>query len=195
MHRTQVKRLDVFGWLLFFGGAAAYGQLPVDFGIKAGVSVTDSYNGNSSGGFDTFSNARDYILGGSIELRLVKQISVEADALFRPVNLAVTAVSPDTTTASRYATWEFPILAKYRFHFLIVKPLIEAGPSFRAHVSRAPDLSLGGITVGAGLDIKLPLLHISPDLRYTRWMGGSSGGTLPASFNVNQVEALVGVSF
>ena len=181
--------------LIFFVSCIAYAQLPVDFGIKGGFSLTDAYghccNTQPSA---TYSNAKDYLVGPFVELQLIKGFSVEADGLFRPVNLVSSATLTNAFSVSRFTTWEFPVLAKVRLgRFPVIKPLIEAGPSFRVHVNRAPNLTADGFTAGAGVEFKLPVIHLSSDLRYTRWTSpGSAASTSP---NLNQVELLFGISF
>jgi hypothetical protein len=53
-----------------------------------------------------------------------------------------------------------------------------------------------GFVMGAGLDIHALLIHVSPELRYTRWGAQqffSSNGGLQS--NQNQVEFLIGITF
>jgi len=54
-----------------------------------------------------------------------------------------------------------------------------------------------GFVMGAGLDLKILLIHVSPELRYTRW-GAShfvdSANNLVNS-KQNQAEFLVGFTF
>jgi hypothetical protein len=53
-----------------------------------------------------------------------------------------------------------------------------------------------GFVIGGGIDIHAVFLHISPELRFTRWnsaqISASSGGL---HSNLNQAEFLVGVTF
>ncbi len=132
-------------------------------------------------------------------------LSVEFDALYRRLNL--TQVSrifsgPGSTFTSSGDTnsWEFPLLATYKSPIPLIKPFLEAGPSFR-HVSAfngdSPHLSGAGFTVGAGARLGVPHFRVEPQVRYTRWGSDSKPSTSlfdPRS-NVNQVELLVGISF
>jgi hypothetical protein len=193
--QSGCNRLNICRHFLFFVSLSAYAQFPIDFGIKGGVSLTDAYRSSSSGPFGTSSNAKDYIVGPFLDLRLVKDIGVEADALFRPVDFVSFARVGDILSVSRFTTWEFPILAKYRFRlpFPILRPTIEAGPSFRAHARSAPGLTASGFTAGGGVELKLPVIRLSSDLRYTRWQ--SPGSPTSTSPELNQVELLFGISF
>lgn len=187
------------------GVSSAFAQLPFGLGLKGGVSLTDAYQNNMLVDVRTYSDAKDYIIGPFAELRLPFGFGVEADALYRPLSFATQTTGFSSST--RFSTWEFPILAKYRFKFPIARPYIDAGPSFRTTTDNTQLLSNHGIAVGGGVDIKALFLHVSPEIRYTRWGRDSSNGSIPAgsgrlSFgpgyaqsNVNQVEFLVGISF
>ena len=157
-----------------------YGQLPVGFGVKGGWSLTNAYNLSSS-------NAKDYVVGPFADLRLAFGIGVEGDALYHPVSL--------TNLTSTQAIWEFPVLVKYHFALPVplVKPLVEAGPSFRTHTGNLPNLTNEGFAMGAGAEFKLLLIRASSELRYTRWGKPSTAtGAFP---DANQVEVLFGISF
>ena len=67
-------------------------------------------------------------------------------------------------------TWQFPVLAHYRFSMRHVTPLLEAGPSFRA-TGNLNDVhpSHFGLTAGIGIEKQLGQLLIEPAVRYTRW--------------------------
>jgi len=98
-------------------------------------------------------------------------------------------------TNGRYTTWEFPVLAKYRVRtpLPLLRPLVEAGPSFRANAKSALSLTADGITVGGGIECKLAVIRVSGEVRYTRWQ--SPGSSALASPNLNQAELLFGVAF
>ena len=48
---------------------------------------------------------------------------------------------------------------------------------------------------GAGLDIKALILHISPEIRYTRWTAQYFNLSGVLDSNQNQAEVLVGITF
>lgn len=191
--------------LLGAGASSAFAQLPFGLGLKGGVGLTDAYQDNTFSSVRTYSDAKDYIIGPFAELRLPFGFGVEADALFRPLSFAIQA--PGFSSSTRFSTWEFPILAKYRFKAPIARPYIDAGPVFRTTTENTQFLSNHGFAAGGGIDIKLLFLHLSPEIRYIRWGSDSSNASIPAgtgtaSFgtdyahsNLNQVEFLVGISF
>jgi|SRR5579872_913939 len=204
--------------------AAAFCQ-PVSVGLKIGVPLSDAFNIATSGQTNYTADTHRYTLGPSVELRLPARFSVEVDALYKSLEyrsssggLSGVTLNSDVTSGS----WEFPILLKY--HILpevpLIKPYLEAGPSFSrlsglkqvftclgnscggtssGSSSTPPELTHSsnyGLTFGAGIDFHVILVHISPEVRYTRW-GFENFSTLSGllSSNQNQAAFLVGISF
>jgi hypothetical protein len=102
----------------------------------------------------------------------------------------VTRISEDIHSA------EFPIPGKYRFlHTPVVKPYVEAGPIFRYVAARASCLSNAGFAIGGGVELKLLVLKLSPEIRFSRW-GSDAATSIPNAppSNLNQAEFLIGLS-
>ncbi len=194
MHLYGVRRINHCRLFLFLFCCVAYAQLPLGYGVKGGVALTNEY-GTPPSTLGISSNGKDYIVGPFVELRLLLGVSIEADALYQPVSLQDLSKVGGSLITGNYASWEFPVLAKYHFRLPVplVKPLVEAGPSFRVHSGSLPDLKVNGVTFGGGVEFKLPVIRLSSELRYTRW--ASPGSAAISSPNVNQVELLFGVSF
>jgi outer membrane protein W len=94
-----------------------------------------------------------------------------------------------------------------KYHFAAkgpVRPYVDAGISFdrlqgltesiTTAVIKTNSGAVGGV-IGGGLDIHFLLLHISPEIRYTRWTSQHFNLTNVLSSNQNQAEFLVGVTF
>ncbi|HUI82534.1 MAG TPA: outer membrane beta-barrel protein [Bryobacteraceae bacterium] len=204
--------------LLLLGAMSVCAQ-PFSFGLKGGVPLTDFLD--ASGFYQT--NTNRYIVGPTIELRLPFGLGVELDALYRHLNYSESSSllglgsQQGTTTGS---AWEFPLLAKYRFPSRIVRPYVDAGIAWdtltgltqtitetlpptgnttTTTTSNPAELhknTTEGFVIGAGIDVHLLVIHISPEIRYTRWGAQhflSSNGGL--SSNQNQAEFLVGITF
>lgn len=193
------------------------------WGIEAGVPVTGLVSGAGSQTFTFNANTNRYIIGPTAELHLILGFSVEVQALYRHLNYTGSGSTPGATTALTSSTtssgaWEFPILAKYRFPFPIVRPYVDAGLAFdklsglsqtvtrvvagtttTTTTSNPPELnqsSTKGFVMGGGIDIRVIKVHLSPELRYTRW--GAQNFLDPNGLlhsNQNQAEFLVGVTF
>ena len=171
---------------------------PISIGVRGGVPFTGGFKNFTEPGIafvQIDSTSKLYIVGPMVELHLPLGLSVEADALYHPIQQTVT-VGNIVSSSENIALWEFPVLAKYHFPFPVIKPLIEAGPSFR-HV-RFDYFSNAGFTFGAGVEIKLGHLRIEPEIRYTRWGGDAAPGR-GVGFNspsqLNQAAFLVGLTF
>jgi len=206
------------------GALSALAQ-PVSFGVKGGVPLTDFFNITGQGNLNQFasylSSTNRYIIGPTIELRLPFGLGVEFDALYRHLNYNSRFMGVDTftTSATTGNAWEFPLLAKYRFPSKIARPYVDAGIAwdtlsgltqsitttvFPTHTtnsstSNPPELqhnTTTGFVIGAGIDIHALFLHVSPEIRYTRWGSEhflSPGGGLAS--NQNQAEFLLGITF
>jgi hypothetical protein len=200
MHR-RLALLGLFSCL----ATLAYGQHLLSFGIKGGVPLTDAFADSSPVEVDvivhSFSASKNYVIGPMAELNLPLGFSVEADALYRPLNLTIDSrvlPLPNNHFSTDLNSWEFPILGKYHFlHTPVVKPYVEAGPIFRAVGSQGSNLSKDGFALGGGVDLKVLLVRVTPEVRYSRWGSDATGGpgyrVLPS--NRNQAEFLIGISF
>jgi hypothetical protein len=199
-----VSNLHPLGKRFSLGGVMGAGWTNPFEDVMSPHFAADIPSGQPGGAFIT-SGSSTFVIGPMVEFGLFKNLSVEADALRGRLG-ASTQLRLDTGATSPYATvsnltWEFPVLAKYRFANLFAKPglrpFIEAGPAFRLLESQSSGTSPGthGITAGAGFELKLGPAKIAPSVRYTRW----SGQNYPPGFLVtlcpNQAAVLVGFSF
>jgi hypothetical protein len=186
----------------------AFAQHSFSFGVKGGFPLTDPLSDDTFHSVDVvthaFSASKNYVIGPMVELNLPFGLAVEADALYRPLNLTtetqlVSSPSLVHRLSADASSMEFPILLKAHFlHAPIVKPYVEAGPIFRYVASKVQYLSNSGFALGAGVDVKVLLVRIAPELRYSHWGSDSASAlvnvSLPPS-NKNQVEFLIGLSF
>ncbi len=171
------------------------GQL-FSVGIKAGVPFTDAFNSFTSGSYNSLAGSKNYIVGPMAELHLPLGLSVEGDALYRPLSFNVQR--PNLVQSNDFSSWEFPLLGKYRFAFPLIKPYVEAGPSFRTLGGLlGGNLSNAGFTAGVGVELRLARFRIGPEIRYTHWGADASDAASNLGFrsNGNQGEFLVGFSF
>lgn len=179
-------------------------------GVLGGAPFTDVVNATNKNNFAFVSKSTNFTIGPTVQINLPLSLRVEVDALYRPYSFTVTptvsaplatSVAPVNVSGSQ---WRFPVLAAYRFNAPLVKPFVEAGLSFDhlANLSAAArqitsgagtfvQQSHAGVVLGAGVDVKVPLVRISGELRYTHQ--GSADFT--AISNLNQAEILVGVHF
>lgn len=208
--------------LLLAGGGCAFSQ-PFTGGFRGGIPFTDFLSAAESGSVSYSTVTNRYILGVTAELRLPFGLGVELDAMYRHLNYAsnsgTTGVTTVFTSSSTTANaWEFPLLAKYRFPSKLVRPYVDAGVAWdtlqglsqtvqkvvaggtTTTTSSSPaelnQTTTMGFVTGVGVDVHALVVHISPEIRYTRWGAKhflDTSGLL--SSNQNQAEFLVGITF
>lgn len=215
--------------LLLMACASLAAAQPFTFGVKVGTPASDFLNTVQSGSFNFHSYTNRYLVGPTGELRLPFGLGIEVDALYRHYNFQ-TAGSLSTpgatiTTAGSTGAWEFPVLAKYRFPSPLVRPFIDAGVAwdtlqgFKQAITVVSPIPIAapssynqpahntttGFVIGGGIDIHVPFVHISPEIRYTHWgtphfisstvTSGIFSANSGYESNQNQVEAMVGITF
>lgn len=160
-------------------------------------SQSSTYTDPLTGTSNTFSHGagpHSFLVGPAIEFRVTHNLSLEADAIYRPIQehhsthwefMGRTSTYSDNIS---FATWQFPVLAKCTLliRFSGLKPFVEAGPSFRTGGS----VTHYGIAAGAGVSAQLGQLEIVPAVRYTRWQTRRFGQVRP-----DEADLLVGLLF
>ncbi len=206
-------------FLFLLSAAAALAQ-PFTLGLKVGVPMTDFVSTAQSRNFGFNSDTKRYIIGGTAELRLPAGLGIEFDALYRRLNYTGNSLLVDVfeSSATTGNAWEFPLLLKYRFPTRIIRPYVDAGVAWdtltgvsstitrtinrvtsSSSTSNPAELNkttTTGFVVGGGVDIHAIFLHISPEIRYTRWGSrhlSDVNGLLRS--NQNQGEFLLGITF
>ena len=178
------------GWL---SCCACFAQ-GVSIGVVGGVRTTDDM-----GGVGTISVSERYLVGPALGLGLGHRFGVEVDGLYRRegFDAAHTILNEYNLSITEHAnSWEFPALVRYRLPFVVAKPFVEAGYALRfihgqmttteaylthALISQVTSKTAwpasDGVVAGAGVDLELGHLRLSPTLRYTRWVHGGISGT------------------
>jgi hypothetical protein len=200
------KTLFVLGALYAISANAA----PISIGILGGAPFTDVVNATTQNNFAFVPKSTNFVVGPTFQLDLPLNLRFEADALYRPYSFSATCalpaplatcVAPNNVTANQ---WRFPFLAQYRIKLPVVQPFIEGGLSFD-HLSNisaaANNISSGAgqlvqqshasVVLGGGVDLKLPIIRLSGELRYSH----QGSADFRAISNVNQAEFLFGIHF
>lgn len=195
--QNQVEFLVGFDRSTTSSSASAFGR-KFSLGVLAGVGLGDDLRKpeNSPAFVVQRADANSPIVGAMVEIDIHKNVSLEVDGIYRALHATVS--SSEGRVRFAVLTWEFPVLAKYKFRLSgRVKPLVELGPSFRADGNpNGPPPSHYGVTGGIGVEARFGKLKISPAARYTRWAEGSAGNAdWSGGPFLNQVQLLVGFSF
>jgi opacity protein-like surface antigen len=202
-------------FLLLLGAVSAWAQL-FSYGVRAGMPLNNFLDAAKSQQFAFNSATNRYIVGPTAELHLPFGLGVEFDILYRRFNYngSGTLAGVVTSSSTTSSDWEFPLLAKYRFPMKIVHPYVDAGVSWdklsgltqaitknsiTSTTSNPAELNTTatrGFVMGAGLSVKVLVIHVSPEIRFTRWGAQhfiDPNGLLHS--NANQGEFLVGITF
>ncbi len=166
-------------------------------GIIGGTSITKDYSAYYAPEFHTTlpdgttriwpgyavnAASRSVIGGPTLTWEFNDRIAIETNAIYRRLRLE--GIGPTVT-------WQFPVLAKYRFSAGPVRPFIEAGPSFRTTGNLNTEPSHTGFSAGAGIGWTWRGFQLAPTVRYTRW-ATDQAGTVPSK--QDQVETLLAIS-
>jgi hypothetical protein len=142
------------------------------------------------------SGPKSFLVGPSIEFLLPRRLSVETDAVYRPVHAThITTYNNGTRTRSGFdfLTWEFPVLAKYRLGYRKFAPFVGLGPNFRLTQSLTSS-SPYGVMAAAGIEFRIGSAKIAPSVRYTHW-GRDLASAFGPTPTENQAVFLLGLSF
>jgi hypothetical protein len=186
--------------------SSAYAQ-EISVGALGGIRPTDAFGyGDQS---------RWYEVGGSLEIRLPGQFSIEADALYQRIGQSsafIDFASSSSLSISRERgnSWEFPLYIKHYFRpsSETWQPFVGTGFAFRTVSFHADDSFFNtpsqangtlhfdyrspldvGATIAAGVRFHYGPATFLPQVRYTRWSNSSD------QINANEVTLLLGVAF
>jgi opacity protein-like surface antigen len=179
---------------------------------------------NTAGSSAYLSSTKRYTVGATAEIRLPLHLSLEADLLYKRLGYdsATSRLGASSISSTTANSWELPILAKYHLRAKgTLNPFVGAGISFHKAtgvnqntqtklvtfppVTRFSTTDLPtelirksnrGFVAAAGLEIKVPLLRITPEIRYTHWgsdLFNDVSGLLHS--NSNQADFLLGITF
>jgi hypothetical protein len=171
-------------------------------GIIGGAPFSDVVKSSVVNGLESIPKSANFTIGPSFQVNLPASLRIEVDALYRPYSFSLSSLGSSTDISANQ--WRFPVLLQYRFGTPIVKPFVEGGLSFdhlsglssaaRSITSGPGQLlheSNASVVLGGGLDVKIPFLRISGELRYTR----QSVSNFADISNLNQAELLLGIHF
>ena len=183
-----------------------FGQT-LSVGVLGGAPFSDVVNNGTFAPINTVVTSSNFTVGPSVQLNLPLNLRVELDALYRPYGFKLfnqlIAAPVNNGTSVSGQQWSFPLLVQYRFPFPIVQPFVEVGPSFQ-HLTGAGSLTSTitgpgqllhssniGVVFGGGVDVKVPFVRLSGELRYTR----QTTSYFSNISNLNQAEVLFGIHF
>lgn len=155
-----------------------------------------------------------YLVGPTAELHLPFGLGIEVDALYRHFNYqnVIGSGASALVNVNTAGAWEFPLLLKYRFPGKLARPYVDAGVAWDkitgltstikssvtsgtvANPSGEQNSNTTGFVMGAGLDLHF-IIHVLPEVRYTRWTNQHFNIGNVLNSNQNQAEFMVGITF
>lgn len=200
-------------------------SMPVTLGVKVGIPITNMFSANNTTEFgqtvpSPFSAAEPrYEWGVSGEFHLYKNLRFELDGLIKRGNFnsgfpyAGGGIAYQPTN---FNWWEIPGLIKTDVRLGHVRPFVDFGATLR-HISTIQQYtyaaglpggfsiddnsialhnrnSYGGVA-GLGITFKEGPLHVSPEIRYTRWANSAFEGVGGFKTNLDQGDFLLGITF
>ena len=175
-------------------GTGAASAQSISVGALGGVPFTDAVSTSSY-------LSPNFVVGPALQVNLPLNLRFEVDALYRPVKFNF--VNEFFSGQISGSQWQFPFLLEYRFKTPLFKPFVEAGVSFDhlADVSAAAkevsgtgqllQQSHASLVLGGGVDVKIPFIRLSGELRYIH----EGSADFQGISNLNQAELLIGVHF
>lgn len=179
------------------------GAQSISIGFLGGAPFQDVVKSTTTAGITSVAKSTNFTVGPSLQVSLPKGFRIEADALFRPYSFNLIGHASGVAVSAKQ--WRFPLLAQYRFGKSRVQPFVEGGLSFdhlsgltsavKSTISSGPGQLLhqdnASVVLGAGLDVKIPLLRFSGEIRFTR----PTVSNFSNISNLNQAEVLFGIHF
>lgn len=199
---------------------------PATVGVRAGVRINNEITGGAS------SESKRYLVGPMAEVRLPHRFSFEVDALYSRFGYSTqvtTSLLRDPLTKQlltnvftervRANSWEFPLLAKYRFeaafHLLAgyaprritgsfhdtgYFEINSAGGPAPLDVSGATSFRVNHAAVfGLGTVWSVGPVRFEPELRYLRWKNAWGPSSFDPASSVsgarNEVQFLLGIGW
>lgn len=180
----------------------------ISVGALGGAPFTDVVSSVNQNNLSFLPKSTNFTVGPAVQINLPLSLRFEVDALYRPYSFSTTksgVLSIGTVTTSAMQ-WNFPFLLEYRIKtpLPLLKPFVEAGVSFdhladissaASNITSGPGTllrqSTADLVLGAGIDVKIPFVRLSGELRYIH----QSSAFFQGISNLNQAEVLLGVHF
>lgn len=189
---------------LFLLSMNVFAAGPIIFGGRGGATISDTPASLASG-FGGVNTSKAYVVGPTVGVRLPLGFAVEGDALYNRQNLNLTRIG-GFTAGTHSDSWEFPVMLKFAPGRSKVAPVFGAGVSVRhinnfgsvpSYLFGSTDANSVGWVVGGGLQFRAGAVHITPEVRYTRWQSSSLAQSIIDSFvpGRNAAQVLVGITF
>ncbi len=178
-------------FVLFLAAMPSYA---IDLGVRGGLPFGDAFESLRTQNFE-YKGRNRFVIGPTLEIRLPAGLGINLDFLYRRYQFQNT--NGGQTTTSGAGQFEIPVMLRYHFPGIVVRPFIAGGPVWSTITGLNSTGNSTGIALGTGLDIQVPFAHITPELRYTRRFQDTTVAAPLGSLKSlsNQIDLLVGFTF
>ncbi len=163
----------------------------------AGAPFADVEKTTTLSGISYLAKSPKFTVGAGLQVNLPLRLRLELDALVRPASFKASNLVNNTSATE----WRFPLIAQYRLTKGPIVPFVGVGASF-AHLYQIKNAvtsgtgsfasnSPAGMLIDGGIDLKLKVLRLSGELRYTRQFNDA----IVSLSQLNQAEFLLGLHF
>lgn len=183
---VEIPTIPLAVWFL---AASVAGAQNLSIGGLTGTNLTANFEPFPGAANPSYADTRTLLAGAAAEWSLAGPLAIEVDAVYRRLH----ELEANGSSFS-VVTWEFPVLAKYRWRERGVAPFVEAGPAFRA-TGNLNDIhpSHEGFSAGLGIARQVGRWRIEPAVRYTRWARDVEASQTNIRTRADQLELLVGL--
>jgi len=179
--------------------ALAQNRIEFNFGVRTGVPFTVPFESRLTGPASTYSSyafSRPPVtVGPTLAVVVHDRIAIQFDALYQrnTINSSFFNGTTSVSSSARPSWWEFPLVADYAILKGPIRPFGGGGILLGETFSDRFQSQLPAFVINGGLEWRIPLVVIRPELRYTRWQSVSQSTSVAR--RENQFEYLVGFSF
>ena len=180
--------------LLFTAFGQAVFSQNISVGLRGGVPLNDTLTVVQ----DRFKNIpKRYVFGPTIEVRLPANLGFVFDVLYQKLEYQQLGTAAASRSGSQ---WEFPLMLRKRFGQSFARPFLGGGVSFNkiSGIGNPVEFvksSTTGIVFSGGVEVKIPLIRITPEIRYGRRLDDNFKLQNLLESDRNQFKVLVGVTF
>ena len=186
---TTLNKTTIHLALLALLAVPTWGQ-GISVGVRGGVPLSDAFE--AVPGALSFENLpHRWTAGPTLEVHLPLNLGITLDALYSRVEYE-RLDAPGRETGGQ---WDFPLMLRYRAGLGPVRPFVAGGGSFNTLTDiTAPTSNAAGLVLGTGVELKVPFVRITPEIRYTRRFSDQLNLDGLRS-NRNQFVFLTGITF
>ena len=188
--------------LILLGGIPAFAQKPVQIevsaygGVPLNYTLTQAFCCTTATQFVAYQpDDASYVLGLSSGVVLYDRVHVTFGATYMPVSFVWIGFAPTApgNVPVHGTSWDFPLLADYRWLKGSVRPFSGGGVVVHSRITEGPN-QVPALVISGGVEWVHPHFAIRPEFRYS-YFPDESGSDVHVQRPPHQYQVLVGFTF